>query len=340
MATIIEVARKAGVSIGTVSNVIRGTARVRPALCERVQAAIRELDYHPNDLARSLKLRQTYMLGMLLPDITNPFFPSILRGAEEKALERGYLLVAANTDEQIDREKRILSALRSRRVDGILLVSAPGQDIDHIRAAVEAGIPIVCLDRNVPQLSLDCIMLDNVRGAQDCVRHLMRVGYDEIAIITGDLQLAIARERLNGYEEAFREVGKAVSRDLILVGDFRRESGYRLAKELLLRRHRPSAIFVSNGVMTLGVLQAFDEVGVRCPEDVGLATFDDLVGDHFQPRLTVVSQPGYEIGAIGAELLMDRIEGKITSAASTVRIPPALIVRDSTRTRTVEYSRA
>src|SRR5579875_2772996 len=127
MATIIEVAKRANVSIGTVSNVLRGTARVSAGLRERVEIAIRDLDYHPNEIARSLKVNQTYMLGMVLPDITNPFFPEIIRGAEDQAFERGYFLVTANTDEQIGREKRIVAALRAYRVDGILLASASGK---------------------------------------------------------------------------------------------------------------------------------------------------------------------------------------------------------------------
>lgn len=334
MATIIEVAKRARVSIGTVSNVMRGTARVSAGLRERVETAIRELDYHPNEIARSLKMNQTYMLGMVLPDITNPFFPEIIRGSEDQAFARGYLLVTANTDEQIERERRIVAALRSRRVDGILLACAQGSDATHIQGAIESGIPIVCLDRAVPGIKLDCVLLDNVRGSQECVRHLVRAGYGNIAIITGSLQLQIARERLRGYEDILRESGIKISRELILEGDFRRETGYRLGKELLLRRNRPSAIFVCNGVMTLGVLQALEEMNVRCPEDIALATFDDLIGDRsFHPRLTVVAQPGYEIGARGAALLMDRIEGKITKKPFVTRIPPALIVRESTSGR-------
>jgi LacI family transcriptional regulator len=297
-----------------------------------VEAAIRELDFHPNEIARSLKVNQTYMLGMVLPDITNPFYPEVIRGAEDRALERGFLLVAANTDEQIDREQHIVSALRSRRVDGILLVPTRGNSVDHIRRTMKSGIPVVCLDRVPTGLKVDAVMLDNVRGAQDCVRHLVRSGYRSIAMITGSLELGVARERLRGYEEGLREAGIEVSKDLILEGDFREGSGYRLTKDLLLRADRPSAILVSNGVMALGVLQAFEELGVRCPEDVALATFDDLAGDRaFHPRLTVISQPGYEIGARGVTLLMDRIEGKLTKKTSVIRIAPALIVRDSTR---------
>src|ERR1700744_1976858 len=138
MPTIVEAAKRAGVSIATVSNVIRGTKRVSPEVEQRVQAAIRDLDYSPNELARSLKVRQTRMLGIVVPDITNPFFPDVIRGAEDTAFERGYLLVTANTDEQIGREKHIVSALRSYRVDGILLASAPGNDVGHIRRLIEA----------------------------------------------------------------------------------------------------------------------------------------------------------------------------------------------------------
>jgi LacI family transcriptional regulator len=334
MATIVEVAKRARASTGTVSNVIRGTVRVSPALRARVEAAIRDLDFHPNEIARSLKVNQTYMLGMVLPDITNPFFPQIIRGAEDKALERGFLLVASNTDEQMERERRIVSALRSRRVDGILLAPTRGKDIDHIRRAIDSGIPIVCLDRVPAGMKIDAVMLDNVRGAQDCVRHLIRTGYRSIAIITGSLELGVARERLRGYEEGLREAGIGIAKELILEGDFRERSGYQLGKELLLRLARPSAILVSNGVMALGVLQAFEELGVRCPDDVALATFDDLIGDRaFHPRLTAVSQPGYEIGARGVTLLMDRIEGKLSKKPSVVRVAPTLIVRESTRGR-------
>jgi LacI family transcriptional regulator len=334
MATIAEVAKRARASTGTVSNVIRGIVRVSPALRARVEAAIRELDFHPNEIARSLKVNQTYMLGMVLPDVTNPFFPQVIRGAEDRALERGFLLVTANTDEQIDRERRIVSALRSRRVDGILLAPTRGKDVDHIRRAIASGIPIVCLDRVPTGMKIDAVMLDNVRGAQECVRHLIRTGYRSIAIITGPLELGVARERLRGYEEGLREAGIAVSKNLILEGDFRESSGYRLAKDLMLQFARPSAILVSNGVMALGALQAFEELGVRCPEDVAIANFDDIAGGNvFHPQLTVLAQPGYEIGSVGAALLMDRIEGKALKKPSVVRMAPTLIVRESTRAR-------
>ncbi len=334
MPTIVEVAERAKVSIATVSNVIRGTKRVSPALQERVKKAIRDLDYYPNELARSLKVKQTRMLAMVLPDITNPFFPEIIRGAEDCAFERGYFLMTANTDEQIGRERRIISALRSYRVDGVLLASAPGKDTSHIQSTIQAGIAIVCLDRSVSGISTDAVLLDNVRGAQECVRHLIQVGHRRIAIVAGPKKLQTGRERLRGYEDALREADIQVDPALIFEGDFREESGYRLSKEFLRRRQKPSAIFVCNGVMTLGVLKAMEEIGVACPEDIALATFDDLTLDHsFHPHLTAVVQPSYEIGARAATILMNRIEGKLGKEPSVVRIAPTLVIRESTRAR-------
>jgi LacI family transcriptional regulator len=331
MSTIVEVAKRASVSIATVSNVIRGTKRVSPALQKRVHSAVRELDYYPNAIARSLKVKQTRILGMVLPDITNPFFPEIIRGAEDSAFERNYFLVTANTDEHIGRERRIVSALRSYRVDGILLASAPGNDISHIRKTIASGVLVVCLDRPVSGVNADAVLLDNIRGARECVRHLIQQGYRSIAVITGPLKAQVARERLQGYKEALREADIAANNGLIFEGDFRYESGIRLAKRLMRNRVKATAVFVCNGLMTLGVLDAFEELGVQCPEDMALATFDDLRLDHtYHSRLTAVVQPSYDMGARAATILMDRIEGKLNGDPVVVRIVPTLVIREST----------
>lgn len=331
MPTLVEVATRAGVSIGTVSNVIRGTARVSPKLRERVVAAIRELEYYPGIVANNIGIKQTCMLGMILPDITNPFFPGIMRGAEDRAYERGYLLVTANTDERIEREREVVSALRSRRVDGILLAAASGNDSRHIRAAIEVGIAVVCFDRAIADLDTDAVLLDNVRGSQRCVRHLIRSGYRNIAIITGPLGLQSARERFQGYQDALQEQEIEFTRSLVQEGDYHKESGYKLGKKLARMVKRPSAIFVCNGVMTLGVLEAFDKMGIRCPEDIALATVDDLAaGGSVHPSLTTVVQPSYEIGSRAATILMDRVEGKLNGATQVIRIAPTLRVGEST----------
>jgi LacI family transcriptional regulator len=329
MSTLKQVAKEAHVSVGTVSHVIRGTAHVSPELRERVQTAIRYLEYYPGTVASDL-VKQTCMLGMVLPDITNPFFPEIMRGAEDRAYERGYLLVTADTDERIEREKKVVSAMRSRRVDGILLAAAPGKDTRHVRAAMEAGISVVCIDRSASGIDADAVLLDNAGGAQRCVRHLIRAGHRRIAIITGPLCVQNARERFHGYRDALEEAEIKFVRNLVQEGDFHKESGYKLGRKLARMRDGPTAIFVCNGMMTLGVLESFEEAGIQCPQGIALATFDHPAESRsFHPRLMTVVQPGYEIGSRAATILMDRVEGRLKGAFLTIRISPTLIVGES-----------
>ena len=334
MPTIVEVAKHARVSTATVSNVIRGTRKVSEERTARVQAAIRDLNYFPNEIARSLKVRQTRMLAMVLPDITNPFFPEIIRGAEDAAFARGYFLLTANTDEQAGRERRIVAALRSYRVDGILLATAQGshdQDTGHIANMVQAGVSVVCLDRAVPDVATDAVLLDNVGGARECIRHLIKQGHRRIAIITGALHLQTGEERLQGYKLALEDAGIPIDRKLIAEGDFRLESGRRCAEHLLKQRARPSALFACNGVMTLGVLQTLEELKLSCPQDLALATFDDVSVEHaLHTHITAVVQPSYEMGSRAASMLMDRIEGRLGKECSVVRVNPKLVLRDST----------
>ncbi len=333
MATIKQVAKRAGVSVGTVSNVVSGVVRVSPVLQERVWAAVRELDFHPNHVARSLKVRQTKMLGMVISDITNPFFPLVVRGAEDAALKHGYLLVTVNTDDRLEREKQVLGVLRTRRMDGILLVVAPNRgDFSHIQSIVSAGVPIVCLDRVPPGIKLDSVSVDSVKGAQMCVRHLISAGHRRIAILTGSLALQTARDRLAGYKAALAEARIKPDPALMREGDFRADSGYFLGKDVLLDRSRPSAVFASNAMMALGLLRAVEELGLRCPDDLAVATFDDLpFSDVFRPHLTAVAQPAYEIGFVGAELLIRRLRGELPHKKPvSVRLEPELKVREST----------
>jgi LacI family transcriptional regulator len=333
MSTIIEVAKLAGVSTATVSNVIRSTRVVSSRRTERVRAAIKQLNYSPNEIARSLKVRQTRILAMVLPDITNPFFPELIRGAEDAAFARGYFLVTANTDEQVGRERRIIEAFRSYRVGGILLATAQGRkgpDADHISALIQGGMPVVCLDRTVPNVKTDAVLLDNTGGARECVRHLIKQGYSSIAMVSGPAHLQTAHERFEGYRLALEDAGIPVQQSLIIRGDFRFESGYQAVIKLLKLKKRPDAIFVANGVMAQGALKAIDTLELRCPEDLALATFDHLASEYsHQPELTSVVQPSYDMGSRAGGMLMDRIEGRLQGGYSVIRVAPTLIVRVS-----------
>lgn len=310
MATIKEVAKKARVSVGTVSNVISGSVPVSAGLKNRVLAAIKALDYHPDHVARSLKTKATKTLGMVISDITNPFFPQMVRGAEDAAWKRGFLLVTFNTDDRIERERQVLSVLRARRADGLLIVHAgDSADISHIETCIKAGIEVVCVDRIPSGIDVDTVTVNNTEGVRQGVRHLVEMGHHRIGMLIGSLELDISRQRLRGYEIALQQAGIAVDPGLVMHGDFREESGRQMTLKLLSRGNRPSAIFSGNAMMAVGALRAFNELGLHCPDDIALATFDEIPFSYvLRPQVTGVAQPVYQMGYQAAELLINKLE--------------------------------
>lgn len=334
MPTIKEVAKRAGVSVGTASHVLNGKVPVSDELRKRVEAAISELDYHPSQVARSLSIRRTHTLGIVIPDITNPFFPQVVRGVESVVTKSGFSLITVNTDDQLQREREALAVLRSRRVDGVLVVIAPGRrDDSHIARMTEAGIPVVALDRlPARRLALDCVTTDNFSGSRNAVRHLIAMGHRDIAIVTGPLSLKNASDRLRGYKAAFAEAGISIPDDRIKEGDFRQESGERICQEMFSAGKRwPSALFISNNVMAIGALEGLSRLGLHCPDDFAMATFDGFVfPDAFRPALTTVLQPAHEIGARGAEILMRRLSGELPQTPSRIELPTELRLKEST----------
>lgn len=331
MATIKEVARRAHVSVGTVSNVLSGAVPVSERLKERVLEVIRELDYHPNHVARSLKIRQTKMLGMVVSDITNTFFPQVVRGAEDAAWQHSYMLITFNSDDQLEREKQVLSALRTRRVDGILLVAASTDgDLSHIHGAIEAGIPVVCIDRPITSLPVDCLSVDSVAGARRGVEHLIACGHRRIGLLNGPLTLQVGRDRLEGYRQALTGAGIPFDEALVRNGGFRAETGYTASLELL-REASPTAVFSTNAMMALGLMRALNELDLRCPDDVGIVSFDDPVfSQSLRPELTCVAQPAYELGFRGAEMLIQRLK-EPDRERIIAQLDTELRVRHSTR---------
>jgi LacI family transcriptional regulator, galactose operon repressor len=328
MPNIYDVARAAEVSVATVSAVVNGSAYVSPRLKTRVEAAIKSLGYQPNHLARGLATHQSRTLGMVVPDIANPFFPEVVRGAEDTAYAAGYTLLIASSDNDLGKEALYLRLFLSKRVDGVILTKAPGRlPPDLQRAFAAARVPIVLLARTVPGFATDLVEMDDRGAAFEGVLHLHRLGYRRIGFIGGLHGASTSRRRLDGYRAALRAARLRFDPSLIVEGDFRVESGYRAGLELL--KHRPEAVFIGNYLMTVGFMTALRQYRMRCPDDVAIVTCDDHPWlDAFSPRLTTIDLPKRELGAAAATLLVERIARR-RGRPRVVRLANALRVRES-----------
>lgn len=331
-----ELAKLAGVSSGTVSNVISGAAEVSERSRRKVLDAIKTLKYQPNLIARSLRTNRTHTLGMVIPDITVPFFPKVIRGAESAAREAGFYLSVLDSESSQSREAAMLELLRSQRVEGILLITA-GR---HRWSAEEsesliAGVPIVCLDRLPEGPRVDSVCVDDRVAAEMAIAHLLDKGHTRIAIITGPLILKNEQERLRGYRRALEKAGITAEPELIMKGSFDQREVTNLCRAGILEAaHRPTALFATNGVTGLAALKGLYSLGATVPNDLAYVTFDELTSeDLFRPGITSVVQPAYEIGARAVQVLLKRIgDESVQTAVEKVRLPASLIVRESSRT--------
>jgi LacI family transcriptional regulator len=327
-ASIYDVARLSRVSVFTVSAVINHKAHVGKKLRKRVEAAIRKLNYRPNLIARSLAKQRTHTIGMIVTDIANPFFPMVVRGAEDAAQKRGYNLLLCNSDDTLDKEESSVELLLSKRVDGILLTKAAGDFTPSVRKLIrDVKIPFVLIMRTYPKLTKDAIITDDYHGAYDAVSHLARSGRRRIGLISGPLKVSNAIARYEGFRDALKAQNLPLDPNLIIEGDYRIDSGFRAGHSLL--SHRPDGIYVANHLMTIGLLAAAEEMGLRCPEDFGLISFDDYPWlGVFRPRLTTVELPKRLLGSEAVELLIRRIEGD-RSKAEVKKLQPEIRVRES-----------
>ncbi len=327
-ASIYDVARESGVSVFTVSAVVNNKAHVGKSLREKVEAAIRKLNYRPNLIARSLAKQKTHTIGMIVPDIGNPFFPIVVRGAEDAAQKHGYNLLLCNSDDSLDKEEKAVELLLSKRVDGILLTKAADDFRPSLQQMIkEVDIPFVLVMRTYPKLTRDAVITDDYHGAYEAVSHLARAGRKRIGLISGPLKVSNAKERWAGFQDALKAEGLPIEQDLVIEGDYRLESGYRAGHSMFSRR--PDGIYVANHLMTVGLLKAADEMGLRCPEDFGLVSFDDYPWlGIFRPRLTTVELPKHQLGSEAAELLIRRITGD-ASKPVLIKLQPELRIRES-----------
>lgn len=324
-----DVARKAGVSSATVSRVLAGNGSVNAELRERVLDAVEALSYQPNRVAQSLRVQRSSTIGLIIPDIQNALFLSLVRAVEDLAYAHQLTVVLCNTDDNLEKELSYLRIMRAQQAAGLIFVPSHPKDSGILSPVRASGIPVVLVDREISGFEADTVIVDNSYGAQIAVSHLIAMGYRRIAILAGPQDLTPGRKRLQGYHAAHREAQLEPAADLVRIGTFKRDSGYALTHEMMRSSEPPDAIFASNNLMALGALRALHERQIRIPDSVALVSFDDMPwAEDLNPSLTVVAQPSYEMGQQALDLLIHRMKYPNSSYRKVI-LQPHLIIRQS-----------
>lgn len=309
MASMDDVAKRAGVSIATVSRVLNNNGKVNEATRVRILKAIKELKYQPSRVAKRLRSKSVSgnLIGVLIPDIQNPFYVDVLEGIEEIAYNNNYALIVCNFSQDKTKEKMYLDILMSEGIDGLIAAPASEDDV-QLKRMVKEGLPIVCVDRGLKDTDVDLVHINNEESAFKAVDYLIKQGYKRIAIMSGLSSIPSTHLREKGYIRALEENGIPVIEELIKRGDSKRFSGVTLCEELLSLPEPPDAVFTGNNLITLGALEVIHKRNLRIPDDVAIIGFDDMHwANSLNPPLTAVRQPAREIGKRAGELLIQRI---------------------------------
>ena len=329
MPNIRDVAERAGVAPITVSRVINDTGYVSDELRQRVEQAISDLNYVPNRLGPSMRSKRSNTVGLVVADITNPFWTTVVRGVEDAAYKAGYHLFLCNSDESVYKEREYVELLLSRQVDGFLIVPAETQ-FDVLELIQKQEKAIVLLDRYVQTRAIDIVRGDSDGAGYLLTRHLLDLQHRDIAMLNGPRMASTAVERAKGYRRAMNEAGLSDKSERILWGAYTQESGYYQTLEALQWLPRPTALVAANNFIALGVVRVLDNFGLRIPEDLSLVVFDDLpVEVNLRPFFTSADQPAYEMGFLAANTLFERLAGNRNSAFKDIVLPFALTVRTS-----------
>jgi LacI family transcriptional regulator, galactose operon repressor len=327
--TVKDVAQAAGVSQATAARALGGYGYVSATSRRVIEDAARSLGYRRHAVAQALASNVTHTVGLVVSDIENPFFAAVARGLSDVLEAESYTILLANSDEDLEREERLVEAFRSRRVDGLAVAPSVGSSIPHLADLVSADVPLVLFDRPVRGLKVDVVLVDNRQGARTAVKHLLRLGHKRIGLVSDPPEIASSAERIQGYRAALEEAGLLVDERLIALTGSTQADGYNGARALMEQRRRPSAIFTANNMMSVGTLLALRDLGLRIPDDVALVGFDDLEWTTLiEPPLTVVRQPVQAIGRQTAERLLARMRGD-RSQPRRIRLATEFVVRGS-----------
>jgi LacI family transcriptional regulator len=329
MTTMNDVARVAEVSIATVSHVVNGTRFVSPERVERVHAAMRELDYTPDATARGLRVGRTDTIGLVVPDNSNPFFAELARWIEDAGFEAGYTTILANSNERPYRERRYITTLLSKRIDGLIITPTLESDNEALVASLKkARIPVVIMDRDVSLPMVDVVLYDDAAGSGDLARHLLDLGHTRFACIGGPP--GVPEARLEGFLTALRDAGMTIHVNNVVAGDFHFAGG-REATETLLAIGKPfTALFAANDLMAAGAIRTLVEHELAVPGDVSVVGFDDApIAEMVSPPLTTVRQPLQEMADAAVSLLLARVANDRARKRARRVLPTSLVVRDS-----------
>lgn len=328
MANIRDVARQASVSVSTVSHVINGTRFVEPATAERVRQAIEALAYRPNSVARSLRKGITHTIGLIVPDNSNPFFAEVARIVEDEGFNAGYCVFLCNTGGSEQREQTYVDVLLSKQVDGLILIASSSQQ--HIvRRVLEARVPLVAVDRELPEQSVTQVLIDNQRGGFMAGEYLVGLGHRCIGHIAGPQDTRVGADRLQGFRRALAEAGIPFDEHWIAKGNFRYLGGQKAMTDLLHCNPALTAVFAANDLMAIGAITAIRAAGLRVPEDISVIGFDDVsYPTAVFPSLTTIAQPVEALGRLSVQALIALIQSPNTAPQHTLLLPQ-LVVRES-----------
>lgn len=336
--TIRDVGKFAGVSPATVGRVVGGYGQVSEETRQRVLTAVQELDYHPNGIAQRMKGKQIRSIGMIVSDICNPFFGTIVRAVEDTLVKYGYNLIVCNTDDNVEKEILYIQTLSENRVDGVLACTAceVGKRVNRGIKKFYAGIPTIFIDREAEEIAVPVIQADNFGGAYEAVTHLIRLGHRRIGIIAGGSNVSSIHQRLNGYMQALSDFNIPIQEEMIQIGQLLGVEGGVVAARGLLELppdKRPTALLGLNNLMTTGALLAINERGLKIPDDVAVIGWDDFeLATLLSPALTVVTQPTYSIGTISAERMIDKLQNHQSEhkdKETKIVLKTELIIRES-----------
>jgi LacI family transcriptional regulator, galactose operon repressor len=328
--TIRDVAQRVGVSPMTVSRVINDSALVSPETRRRVEDAISELGYVPSRLARGLSAKRTGTLAVIVPDVANPFFTLIVRGAEDVARRAGYRVILCDTRADLGVEREVVEEMIAHRVEGILIAPVSDRSREHLRRLAKFAVPFVLVDRTVPDISADAVLGDSAEGAQRLVEHLLSLGHRQIGLIVETDEVSTARDRRLGYEAALEAAGVPVDPALIVEATVDPAGGFEGMRRLLELDDRPTAVFTVNNLVALGAIEAVRAAELEVPDDLALVCFDDIeYASRLYPFLTVMEQPAETFGTLGTQLLVERIEGRAPDRTRVVVLPAEFVVRRS-----------